>query len=132
MNDMALNVAPCRFCGQMVQIAIEKKLTKPQAEEEATMRCECMEAVAYQKEKRRKEKALKNIEKLFGEGAEPEKRIRQGIKTILTETVAEICEGGLEKVTLDISGGIKASICQNAKGEIKIERKETRKQQLTE
>lgn len=28
-----INTAPCRFCGQMVQIESEEKLTEPQAEE---------------------------------------------------------------------------------------------------
>lgn len=52
-----INTAPCRFCGQMVQIDSEEKLTQPQAEEQATMSCTCEQAVEYQKEKQRKEKA---------------------------------------------------------------------------
>lgn len=50
-----INTAPCRFCGQMVQIDSEEKLTQPQAEEQATMSCTCEQAVEYQKEKQRKE-----------------------------------------------------------------------------
>lgn len=46
-----INTAPCRFCGQMVQIDSEEKLTEPQAEEKATMSCTCEQAVEYQKEK---------------------------------------------------------------------------------
>lgn len=53
-----INTAPCRFCGQMVQIDSEEKLTEPQAEEKATMSCTCEQAVEYQKEKQRKEKAM--------------------------------------------------------------------------
>ncbi len=34
-----ISTAPCRFCGQMVQIEADGKLTKPQAEEKATMSC---------------------------------------------------------------------------------------------
>lgn len=30
-----INTAPCRFCGQMVQIDSEEKLTDPQAEEKS-------------------------------------------------------------------------------------------------
>lgn len=51
-----INTAPCRFCGQMVQIDSEEKLTQPQAEEQATMSCTCEKAVEYQKEKQRKKK----------------------------------------------------------------------------
>lgn len=85
-----INTAPCRFCGQMVQIDSEEKLTQPQAEEQATMSCTCEQAVEYQKEKQRKE------------------------------------------VTLNLRGGVKASISQNSKGEINVERTETKKQKLTE
>ena len=46
-----VKTAQCRFCGQMVQIETDKELTQPQAEEQATMTCNCTEAVEYQKEK---------------------------------------------------------------------------------
>lgn len=127
-----INTAPCRFCGQMVQIDTEEKLTKPQAEEQATMTCSCSEAVEYQKEKQRKEKAMKNVSVLFGEDAAPEKRAGEGIVNILRAAVEEIYTGGLAKVTLNLRGGVKASISQNSKGEINVERTETKKQKLTE
>lgn len=44
----------------------------------------------------------------------------------------EIYTGGLAKVTLNLRGGVKASISQNSKGEINVERTETKKQKLTE
>lgn len=127
-----INTAPCRFCGQMVQIEADGKLTQPQAEEKATMSCTCSEAVEYQKEKQRKEKALKNVSVLFGEDAAPEKRISEGIVNILRAAVEEIYSGGLAKVTMNLRGGVKASISQNSKGEINVERTETKKQKLTE
>lgn len=110
-----INTAPCRFCGQMVQIDSEEKLTEPQAEEKATMSCTCEQAVEYQKEKQRKEK-----------------RCSEGIVNILKAAVEEIYTGGLAKVTLNLRGGVKASISQNSKGEINVERTETKKQKLTE
>lgn len=127
-----LQTAPCRFCGQMVQIEYGYKLTEPQAQEEATMACTCIEAVEYQKEKTRKEKALQNVSALFGGDAPPDKRAGKGIVNILRAAVEEIYTGGLAKVTLNLRGGIKASISQNSKGEIKVERTETKKQELTE
>lgn len=124
--------AACRFCGQMIQLEGDCELTQPQAEEKATMMCQCSEAVEYQKEKQRKEKALKNVSVLFGEDAAPEKRIGEGIANILRAAVEEIYSGGLAKVTLNLRGGVKASISQNSKGEINVERTETKKQKLTE
>lgn len=110
----------------------EEKLTQPQAEEQATMSCTCEQAVEYQKEKQRKEKAMQNVTALFGEAAAPEKRCSEGIVNILKAAVEEIYTGGLAKVTLNLRGGVKASISQNSKGEINVERTETKKQKLTE
>lgn len=122
----------CRFCGQMTQIEADEKLTAAQAEEQATMTCNCTEAVEYQKERQRKEKAMMNVSALFGENAAPDKRCGEGIVNILKAAVEEIYTGGLAKVTLNLRGGVKASISQNAKGEINVERTETKKQKLTE
>lgn len=124
--------AACRFCGQMIQLGDDCELTQPQAEEKATMTCTCTEAVDYQKEKQRKEKAMKNVSALFGGDAAPEKRAGEGIVNILKAAVEEIYSGGLAKVTLNLRGGIKASVSQNSKGEINVERTETKKQKLTE
>lgn len=82
-----VKTAQCRFCGQMVQIETDKKLTQPQAEEQATMTCNCTEAVEYQKEKQRKEKAMMNVSALFGENAAPDKRCGEGIVNILKAAV---------------------------------------------
>lgn len=132
MAKETMRTAPCRFCGQMVQIEYGYELTPPQAEEEATMTCNCAGAVEYQKEKMRKEKALKNVSALFGGDAPPDKRAGEGIVNILRAAVEEIYTGGLAKVTLNLRGGVKASISQNSKGEINVERTETKKQKLTE
>lgn len=127
-----LNTGVCRFCGQTIAIETEESLTSPQLAEEATMRCTCEQAVEYQKEKQRKEKALKNVSVLFGQDAAPEKRVGEEIVSILSAAVEEIYTGGLAKVTLNLRGGVKASASQNAKGEINVERTETKKQKLTE
>ena len=129
-NDM--KTAPCRFCGQLVQFAGDEDLTDQQAQEIASMNCSCDGAVYYRKEKRRKENAVKNVSKLFGEDAPADKRIREEIVNILMAAVEEIYTGGLAKVTLNLRGGVKASISQNSKGEINVERMETKKQKLTE
>lgn len=127
-----LNTGVCRFCGQTIAIETEESLTSPQLAEEATMRCTCEQSVEYQKEKQRKEKALKNVSVLFGQDAAPEKRVGEEIVSILSAAVEEIYTGGLAKVTLNLRGGVKASVSQNAKGEINVERTETKKQKLTE
>ena len=100
-----VKTAKCRFCGQMTQIEADEELTAAQAEEQATMTCNCADAVEYQKEKQRKEKAMQNVAALFGEAAAPDKRCGEGIVNILKAAVEEIYTGGLAKVTLNLRGG---------------------------
>lgn len=71
-----INTAPCRFCGQMVQIDSEEKLTQPQAEEQATMSCTCEQAVEYQKEKQRKEKGDAERRCIVRRGSSTEKEMQ--------------------------------------------------------
>ena len=70
---------------------------------------------------------MQNVAVLFGEAATPDKRCGEGIVKILKAAVEEIYTGGLAKVTLNLRGGVKASISQNSKGEINVERTETKK-----
>ncbi len=127
-----MQTGECRFCGQLLQFEYEHELTDPQAEEEATMTGTCAEAVNYQKEKRRKQKALQNVSALFGEDAPRGRQVSEGIMGILQAAVEEIYSGGVAKVTLNLRGGVKAAVSQNSKGEINVERTETSKQKLTE
>lgn len=70
------------------------------------------------------------ILELFGGIGSPRCALRN--LNILKAAVEEIYTGGLAKVTLNLRGGVKASISQNSKGEINVERTETKKQKLTE
>lgn len=103
-----INTAPCRFCGQMVQIDSEEKLTQPQAEEQATMSCTCEQAVEYQKEKQRKEKAMQNVAALFGEAAAPEvpKSIENQLYKRLDALDAQIfeCEMEYKEIVTALTG----------------------------
>ena len=126
-----VKTAQCRFCGQMVQIETDKELTQPQAEEQATMTCNCTEAVEYQKEKQRKEKAMMNVSALFGENAAPDKRCGEGIVNILKAAVEEIYTGGLAKVTLNLRGGPKHQFhrMQRVKSTSNVQRQRNRNSQ---
>lgn len=126
-----VKTAKCRFCGQMTQIEADEKLTAAQAEEQATMTCNCTEAVEYQKEKQRKEKAMMNVSALFGENAAPDKRCGEGIVNILKAAVEEIYTGGLAKVTLNLRGGSKHQFhrMQRVKSTSNVQRQRNRNSQ---
>lgn len=130
MKEKMTNIGECRFCKQL--LTLEEEMTEAQANERATMRCKCEDAMEYQKEAMRKEKALQNIQALFGDGAPKENRVKEEIAEILKKGVEVIYTGSLAKITLNLRGGVKATISQNSKGEISVERAEAKKQKLTE
>ena len=99
-----VETAKCRFCGQMTQIEADEKLTAAQAEEQATMTCNCTEAVEYQKERQRKEKAMMNVSALFGETAAPDKRCGEGIENLLKAAVEENQYHRMQRVKSTSSG----------------------------
>lgn len=123
---------PCRFCGQMRQISSTEELTQPQGEEQATLECSCIRAIEYKKEKKRKENAIKNVDALFGSEAPEGKALSENTVQLLKTGIEEIYSGELAKITLNVRGGVKATLSQNSKGENKVEREEKRRQQLTE
>lgn len=129
--DNVMVTAACRFCGQLVQMEFEKELTEPQAEEAATMKCDCGQAAGYRLEILRKGKARKNVTRLFVENVSGIK-ISDNAVSLLLAAVEEICNENIRKIALDLPGGIKAMISQGKKGEINVERIETKKQKLTE
>lgn len=120
-----IQTAACRFCGQIVQFETEKVLTDEQAMEKAVLNCKCEDAAIYRKWMQQEKKALEHVQKLFGE--EAENRESEGIVAILNAAVMGMCSGEIEKISLNLPGGIKAVISQNSKGEIKVERIETKK-----
>ena len=71
------------------------------------------------------------MSRLFGENASQEKQACEGAVAILLAAVDEICSGEVAKIALHLRGGVKASISQNAKGEINVERTEAKKDKLT-
>lgn len=124
MKERRYYTAPCRFCGQIVQFDSENALSEEQQIDEATLHCACDEAITQSRRKRKKDRTLKNVEELFGE--ENKKTL-----TLLNYAAECICDDDIEKITLNLYNGIKATISQNSKGEIKVERTDTIKKSLT-
>lgn len=123
--------AQCRFCGQVVTFQQDKVFTEKEKQERATLECYCKGGESYRKIVRRKEKALENIALLFGGENEIEEDVGDSVVKLLRAGVDSINANSLEKMTLNLRGGIKAVISQNSKGEISVERTETAKQKLT-
>lgn len=121
---MVISTAPCKFCGQMVQI--QEALTDEDAVEAATMACECQEAVSYRREKERRERTLQNVRTLFGREEDSDGTVR-----ILLAAAGGVLDGEVTKASLTLYDGTRASISLTAQGDINVERTETKKRRLT-
>ena len=134
----------CKFCGQCIDIdavadverleddcAILPGVVADVAVEIATLNCTCNEGIPYRAQQKKKNKVMKNISALFGDDAPEGKKIPDDIIDILERVGSLLCAARIEKAAINLRG-VKASLSVNSKGEIKVERTETSKQQLTE
>jgi len=128
MNEVIAGA--CRFCGQAnINGLFDKNISLEDAEEQATLKCNCCEAEIYQKIT----SAKNNINILFGKGSE-----EYGMKPTESEKVIEhmnqvvelIADETILNATIQITARTKAKFSLTAKGAIKIERSETKKYQL--
>ena len=108
----------CPFCGQYVQVELEDSWTEEELMDAAALACECFEAGNYRIRKKRKERAHGKINELFQEDC-------RGLISLLDAAVDLILMDHLDKIALNTSDGIKASVSINSKGNIKVERSMT-------
>lgn len=113
----------CRYCGQIRQVQTIFDWDDNKINEAATELCNCDEAAKESDRKQRKERAIKSIERQFGEVSTTivDQEVRDTMETI----VDLICNDRMQSATLDIGKGLKAKISITGKGVIKVERTKT-------
>lgn len=116
--------AACIYCGQITQMETDKVVTQEQFDKAATLKCTCTQAKEFQKIWTRKQGAMDNVDLLFSTEDED-------VVGALKNCVDLICENKIEKITMNLYAGVKATISQNSKGEINVEKTVTSKQKLT-
>lgn len=126
-EGLETQIGACRFCGQMGQIEVNQPWEREEVNEAVTEMCDCYEARTYTRKKNQKERAHKIIEKQFGAFAAQDEEDRIVIE-LLHELSENIIEERIESATISIGRGIKAKISATAKGTIKVERAETKKE----
>lgn len=116
----------CKFCGQMTKVETMIGWTNDECNELATELCTCFEAGIYTRKKGQKERAHNRIESLFetcqGKGlCEDSIRVLHMAADLLAESEAQ-------SVSLDDGSGTKAKLSITSKGNIKVERTDSKKQ----
>lgn len=112
----------CKFCGQMYPIETSGLAREDDLNEWATEKCDCTRAMDYTKRKNSVAKAKEKIEQLFGASHGGE-----AIVFLLNTGLDAIIAENIDEISIDLGHGCKAKVSQNSKGNIKVERTDTRK-----
>lgn len=121
-DGLEVQTGSCRFCGQMAQIETLLPWPQEKLDEAATEMCKCGAAQNYASRKKRMEKAKRTIERQFG------KYLPETAVGLLKTAVELIGEDQIDSLTLDAGNGLKGKISMTSKGNIKVEKTETRKE----
>ncbi len=124
----------CQYCGQLLNVG-EGLLSQAAADREAEEVCKCPNAVSERRIIEKADAARLRIHELFGERADTHgfQPIDDNSAIILLEhTVDLIARRVISSSTMQIRGYCKAKISYTTKGNIKVERHETRSCQLEE
>lgn len=115
----------CKYCGQtyMVEVEEDEVLTQQDIDYRAMLACNCDEAIKRKLIETSRKKAYENIDALF-EGM-PE------LEELLKVSTDRIARGEICSVAIDTGTPVKASVKIQTNGQIKVERKETKKVSVT-
>lgn len=119
--DKEIKTGICKHCGQAVSLE-QAYETEKEADEAATLACDCPLAKMERESKQRLDKTNAEVIKLFGGEA--------NLITALLRGLVELVEGQeIQKASITISKGCKAEISKTSKGFIRVKRKDEKERQ---
>lgn len=101
------------------------------ANKEATLSCNCEEALNYQSLVNKKEFALTAIDTLVGDKAEAGERIDYRVINLLKDFLDAMCDNDINKLSVVYNNGTKIHLKKTAKNEFSVEREKLRKEKIT-
>ena len=107
-----IQIGTCKFCGQTYQLETSGMCSQEQLDERATEKCDCGEAKETREMKEAEDKAIKNIEKLFGQ---------YDTGAILKAAVHSVAICAVDSVVVNVGNGIKATLKLN-KGKVQVQK----------
>lgn len=116
----------CKFCGQ---IHFTEEENEEIANKEATLSCNCEEALNYQSLVNKKEFALTAIDTLVGDKAE--EKIDYRVVNLLKDFLDIMCDNDINKLSVVYNNGTKIHLKKTAKNEFSVEKEKLRKEKIT-
>lgn len=117
-------IGQCIYCGQTQMVDVGDGIpTKEELDKKATAMCDCDDAKNAQESAKVQTEAEENVESLF-------RKEFPDTASLLKAAVLPIMAGQMDKMTIDTGKRVKGQITRTSKGNIKVERIETRKMVL--
>ena len=119
-----LQIGYCSACGQAKQFQTSGGVIQEHLNEWATEECKCEEGKMDRQFKKSQEKALKNIDTLFGKDfPETAELLKMALPLVITDVIAGI--------TIKTGYEVSANLSMTSKGKIKVEKKKSEKVSFT-
>lgn len=100
-NGTVMQYGSCKFCGQTHPFETIGMATEEQLDEWATEKCSCSEAKEQREMKESEDRAVKNIERLFGQ---------YDAGAILKAAVHSVAICAVDSVTVNVGNGVKGEL----------------------
>jgi hypothetical protein len=125
----------CRFCGQIVHLVGDHE-DDEQADHKAVMVCGCEEAQDLQEERKEEAQRIKNrektlreakleIEEIFSRTGTEKIIIKEDVVALIETICILVYDRKVNSGSLNLPYGVQASVTRTAKGNLKINRKDT-------
>lgn len=119
-NKDLLQLGECIYCGQTYQLETNGAATEEQLNKWATQKCDCEQAMKAQESESIQNYAEDNVEGLF-------RREFPDTASLLKAAIIPIMANAMDSITIDTGKKVKGKVSKTAKGNIKVERIETKK-----
>lgn len=130
-----MEYAPCKFCGQMIEIETDENLSENEKEAMAAKKCDCEQAKQNTKKERRRKKAHERLDDLTGDRCQDINIIFKPIENkkavdCLHKAIDMVAYYEIAGMTVDVQGvRLKVS---NSRDKINVERVESFKYNFAE
>lgn len=117
----------CRFCGQ-IGMTDYKDITEAEANERATLSCNCYDAQKYQQKRAAADMISEELKELCCDDDNGLKPLDESTVDIALSCVEQMVDGELRKATFETAGKGKLLITGTADGKFTVQRQKTVKQ----
>ena len=119
-----MEIAVCKFCGQIIAKELPEGATKEEAMEEGTLACGCEQARAYQRINERAAIAKIELKEMLCKDDETHniKAIDNSIFELLSSAIDLIAKDKIYKITVGLSSGGTVEVKAGSGGKIALKR----------